>query len=468
MIIFELDDFLDDHKSLEMRKLPFRVRLNKDVPVIEKMREKDLKMDLASTEVVLDFLLKHVKYIDIASLPEEQFLKLLEWALLAERRVDQCFVKGSELQVKPLEAKLLSILLGAKIPPLELMEERYKPLIKMIKQNNLAWRCFFLRVQFEFSQQDGIAIPVEMEDGASTQIPFLQCEREKVYDNRSQNIVNHFIFNDSFLFETDCEYRLLGNFSFLKKGITVYNQEKWYDIVPATRVPTYTDTHKLELWIGKKNDVIFLLKRADGFIYSISKREPVHRTLWDYLFYFSRKEGNASLVAPPEEIFLPKKFGDYRKVELRLSDEECDRFFTGVKAAKKGGAKVVSPLSNNSVSFAAFILSHIYGRPIVVKEHLFQYFTRKWLPKEFFQSWKRTFSFLFDKKSGKMKKGWYFFPISYLATVFSGLVIYLSTLPGIRMGTDLSLINLFFRPWLLTADSAFILHKTIEDRDESD
>lgn len=181
-------------------------------------------------------------------------------------------VRGKEAEkfIKLIKECTFALSLGGKIS-LGMLQKIDPVMRTFLEINEFPEKCLFLRLQLQSTWDQGILLPVEVENGLYQSIPIDDIQRAPWKKNRSKGF--QFYYGDLLLFESDNHLRLLSHYTLLSEGITHYHPTK-SPILRRTLINPPEDglrpnriTFQFTGWW--QNHLSLLLKCEDGSLYSI-------------------------------------------------------------------------------------------------------------------------------------------------------------------------------------------------------
>ncbi len=262
----------------------------------------DSQRDIESIQIFSDYLTTNLALLDFRALSDEYFYKIRALVDLLERFIKNQKKKHQHVNrevFEEAEAKILALRLGGKITWRNVVNMNPE-LYQFIKRNKLDLKMFALGVQLK----PDLAISFEVDAGVYKELHWEQLERQKLSDATGRYYGYRFFYEGQLIMETDLDFLLTSEFSFLYPGITFYHPKKALHIAALDkREPTGMSTLEFVTKSGK-NAPFLMLQKENGNVYCIGVEK-------------------GKISAPSDDYFKPYQC----RYKIEISGEEFESIF---------------------------------------------------------------------------------------------------------------------------------------------
>lgn len=372
------------------------------------------------------------------------------------------FGKEAAGHAKALQAQALCAKLGGKIAPSLLANEHFKEYVDFIQANALQHKVQALGHQFSLLP----SLPVE---GFEEPVQWYELRKKCLQQNSPSDPAFAFEYQGKEVFRTDSKLKLHPDFTYIDGKIAKYNpietpEVRAYDHEPASgqyRIELWTAIHDTKgerpvITIGDHAHMV--LVDAEGNRYGFGQYGMADEFNIEHaLSAFGRKKGGVE--TPDRYLLLPKDSHSFMKTEFAIDQKQFKSIMNMVKVQKKDPSFSVSLLCGNCSTSVQEMLESV-GIKVNNKIHVVELFWRKYAPLFLI----KAFDSVFEPAPKFLKKALCFFPPFYLFTIFYGLFTRLLSMKNFNdEPSDISLKDIFLRPWTATIDHPFAVRRWQEN-----
>lgn len=180
---------------------------------------------------------------------------------------------------------------------------------------------------------------------------------------------------------------------------------------------------------------------------------------------FARKGGQ--YWTPDDYLYLALNSGNTKILSVETDDKGIyDEVLGHLQEKKKTERPLFSFLQNNCTTFAAGVLDDTLGIHLNTKLSFFSYICRRILPPSTIDKLVSFHHKTIGKLPSVVQKALFFSPLVYVPTVLLGLFCQLLMLKNRKgyKGTDFTILDVFFRPWMLYVDHPCALREDMDTK----
>ncbi len=432
-----------------------------------------------NAEVLVDATINQLKMLNLKTMTVAETEEVRTVVDFAQRLIKDI---SHAPQINPavverLKAKALSAKLGGCLSPEIFTDSRFDTFRKFIEKNSLHHQIQALRMQISRGHPFNPTIPIELRNGQSVEVSWNQLKQ--VQRNQDGKPVGYsFFLEDEEVFQTNLKFELSDDYTFIHTGIKHYNAilnpklvvfdkrnpAEWGHSYVLDIVTHLVDKQGVHPKFLLGDHVFVNLKDNTGNCYSNGKFGPsmANWSLSDFLTAVAKKTGK--FRSPDWYSLYPKDSRFQKTFSIELTKAQFDKVFKRYETDKAKGSPEFSLMKHNCTSYHTQVLKEELGIDINSKMRPHVFTLKANLP----QSVQTALFKVWDKTLGRLpepfQKATYFFPLVYAPVVAFGLLVKAFSLVNEKgfTGTDLSLFDLFFRPWNFYAHHAFALKESLE------
>lgn len=456
-IVATVRNALERHTYFTFASENNEVRVHPQAMKAEEAFQNIRKLASYTTDILSRKTLRQISYDE-----RETLRDLVDCVYKCSKVYAKQFGKEAPEHAKDLHAIALSAKLGGKLAPSLIASEHYKEYTDFIQANALQHKVQALGHQFPLIP----SLPLEDIDEP---VRWLELKKKPLKQTSPSDPAFSFEYQGREVFRTDAKLKLHPDYTYIDGKIAKYNPIE----TPEVRAYDHergSGQYRIELWTAihdRKGErpVITLgdhahmvLVDAEGNRYGFGQYGMADDfNLEHVLSAFGRKKGG--IETPDRYLLLPKDSHSFMKTEFVVDKTVFNRVMDRVKAQKQDPHFSVSLLCGNCSTNVQKILESI-GIKVSNKMHVVELIWRKCAPLSFI----RALDSIVGLAPVFLKRALCFFPPFYLFTIFYGLVTRLLSMKNFNdEPSDISLPDVFLRPWKATIDHPFAVRRWQEN-----
>lgn len=365
-----------------------------------------------------------------------------------------CPDKARILQIEALNAKL-----GGRICGTLLGHAAYKDFVSFIQANALQHKVQALGQQLDLIP----SLPIE---GFDRPVSWTQITKQALVQSKPSDPVFAFYYQGRELFRTDSKLKLHTDYTYIDGKIAKYNPIDSPEVRAYDKEPAAPGRYKIELWtaiddptgqrpvIALGDHAYLVLVDEEGNRFGVGQYGMADEFDWNHVFSaFGRKKGG--IETPDRYLLLAKDSHSFQKTDIMIDKAAFERIMTRIQKKKTDPNFSVSLLCGNCSTSVESLLSIVEVK-VNNKVTVIELFFRKFAPLTLIAFVDRITAAL----PSLVKKGLFFLPIFHIPMIMYGLFTRALSLKNFNNEpSDISLWNVFFRPWKVTIDHPFAIRR---------
>lgn len=370
-------------------------------------------------------------------------------------RVTELYNRAKESEDLEAKQSALAAKLGGRAWGFELGLEKNQKFITFLKANGLQHQIHALHLHVE--KVDGaLAMPLCL-DGERVDTSFNSLREIPRMEEGKQVGYTFQNADGRVVFETDMKYKLTEDFSMCEKGLRPYHPGKHgreVEVLPYDHQDPakwgHQDLLEITVFYGKPtNHTAFRLFKSDGSMISVGQYTKIYSPEEMYLF-------------PPGHLKADRK-------TFRLSPDEMSRVLKHIEEEKHDPDYHSQVLQKNCTSLLRRVIQVVPDIKVDPTISSMDCLMRTVLPEPMHKKLTQFGKWLDQTLPKWAVNVLHFFPIYYIPTTlallgFKGVSeLAARTINEVYRAHDLTLTNIFFRPWRVRYDSPDMLAEQIRE-----
>lgn len=377
-------------------------------------------------------------------------------------------------KIPSLKTRAMIAKLGGKLTENDFSTLKAKELAKVIGAN--AYQHNFQKLRMQLTSQNGkIMLPLSQSDGTTKLISWDDVVKIPHYDSEGEQIGYKYTYQDETILKTDIDRIARGQYIFTYTGLLKHDPYEareviTYDTVPADGKYTFEVVTVLRDPDGTTpggftgNHSYAILKDAEGNLKSFGKfvgKNECGST--DLVAPYARKVG--AFTAPDPYIFYAEDSRSFERHTIEISQQQYEQILGRWTTDLTAEDPTFGVLQTNCTSYIQEVLRTYLDVEVDTGMSVLRYVMYQILPKALSTRISALTRASMRPLPIWVRRMFRFLPFLYVPEFVFNLTVRILSLfnDGNRVGSDLSLFDIFFRPWKCSVDHPLSLREELND-----